>query len=158
MPTPTRPTTGTLIVWGGTQVQPSTGEAATGYAQDFVPPAEWHNFKFGNIYLWLTWFDYITNPSSLQLSKTANFTMAYPTRSYLCDPTAGSFTGTFPLANTLFPGARFMVKNIAIGSGNVVNLAISGSDQVENQSTDVLAAGEFRTYETDGVSKFWQVG
>lgn len=48
----------TTPYWGGTQVEPTTPQKTTGFVPNFRPPAEWHNFLFGDIYSWIAWFDY----------------------------------------------------------------------------------------------------
>lgn len=58
MPTPVRPST--TPFWGGTQVEPTTPQKTTGFVPNFRPPAEWHNFLFGDMYSWILWLDYIT--------------------------------------------------------------------------------------------------
>lgn len=43
--------------WGGTKVEPTGGEKSAGFAPDFRPPAEWHNWMFGNVDDWVKYLD-----------------------------------------------------------------------------------------------------
>lgn len=43
--------------WGGTKVEPTSGEKSAGFVPDFRPPAEWHNWMFGNVDDWVKYLD-----------------------------------------------------------------------------------------------------
>lgn len=62
MPSPTRP--GVVPIWtvGNTpaRTQPTNGEQFAGFSPNFRPPAEWHNWLFGEMSDWIAWLDFAT--------------------------------------------------------------------------------------------------
>ena len=82
---------------------------------------------------------------------TGNTTLAYPARYYAADVSGGGFTATLPAASAN-NGRTFTVKNISFGSGNTVAVARTGGDLIEGGTSDTIAAGEGRTYFSDGTN------
>jgi len=43
--------------WVGIQVQPTSPQKTTGFTPNFRPPAQWHNWMFGNADAWIKYLD-----------------------------------------------------------------------------------------------------
>lgn len=139
-------------------VEPPSGKKDQGWIAE-KPPFAYDNWFYNLVYQWLLWIDFITYTPNLQVTKVANYTAVFPVRTVLADPTGGTFAVIFDLAANFKAGHRITVKNIALGSGNLVNVTAGGADDLEGTtSVDPLSAGDVRTYETDGVSQWWDIG
>lgn len=156
MANPTRPAI--FPEWFGTQVQPTHSEAETGFIADFRPPAEWHNWLFGQLYLWVLWLDFISNPGSIgEPVESSAFNFAIPQTDYLCNVSAASFAGTLPLASSV-PGQSFLAKNISYGSANVMHMTPQSADSIEGGTAGAvldLNAGDVRRVTSDGINGWW---
>lgn len=138
-------------------VQPNSPQTLSGWTSGEPPPFQYANWLQYNVGLWVRWFDFITSPANQQAAITGNTTGTFPTRTYFANPTGGTFTFTFPLSTSVPKSYRITVKHIGLATSNSVNLAVSGSDQLEGGTTGVLNKGDVLTFETDGVSNWWQV-
>lgn len=138
-------------------VQPPSTQQLSGWTVGEPIPMQYLNWLFWLTDQWIQWLDYITEPTNRQATITGNTTTAFPISTYLCDASGGGFTATLGLAATLGTGYRVTLKNISIGSSNNVSVARSGSDLIEGGTSDTLSQGDVRTYESDGVSNWWQV-
>lgn len=137
---------------------PNGSEQESGFMQDFVPPASWHNWLFGWLCDWVIWLQAIAQPSSYGPPViTSAVAISLPQRDYLCNPSGGSFPASLPTAASA-AGESFLVKNIAVGSANVVALTPYSGDSIEGDVAGAalnVAALDVRRLTSDGNTGWW---
>lgn len=160
MPDPTRPTAQPRWASGMAAIiaEPPSGKKDQGWIAE-KPPFAYDNWFYNLVYQWLLWLDFITYSPNLQVTKTTTATISFPTRTVFGDVSGAGFTATLDLAANFPKGHRVTFKNISVGSGNTLTVAPGSGDKLEGTtSNDSLAAGDNRTYETDGVADWWDIG
>lgn len=142
----------------GTKTQPPTGQCQSGWLYGQAPPMDYMNYIHWISDQWIQWLDQVTTPSAQMFSLTASGTIdasAGFDSTYWCAPaTSAGMTFTLP-ASASYPGYVVRVKNTKFSSNWNVNIVVTGTDKVENQTTDVLGQGEYRVYKSDGLGNWF---
>ena len=138
-------------------IEPTSGQKLSGWLGGQAPPNEYMNWCLYILDLWTQWLDQVTySPNGVALI-TGTTTAAAPVKTYFCNVTGGAFSVVLPAAASN-KGTSFNIKNTTFGSGNVVTMGRTGTDLLEGATTDTVAAGDSKTWKSDGVSNWYLVG